>query len=55
VEDEATKRSTVAQQRKLNCALSLFNEPTLSIEPGETVVIETQDAFSGGGQFTVSL
>jgi len=41
------KRLTLAQQGKLNYALSPFNEPTLSVEPGETVVIETQDAFSG--------
>jgi len=41
------KRLTLAQQKKLYYALSPFNEPTLSIEPGETVVIETEDAFSG--------
>jgi len=37
VEDEAMKRLTLAQQRKLNYALSPFNEPTHSIEPRETV------------------
>jgi len=34
-------------QGKLNYAISPFNKPTLRIKPGETVVVETEDAFSG--------
>jgi acetamidase/formamidase len=41
------KRLTLSQQGKLHYTLSPFYEPTLNIVPGETVVVETEDAFSG--------
>lgn len=41
------KRLTLAQQGRLHYALSPFNEPKLTVKPGETVVVETEDAFSG--------
>jgi len=40
-------RLTLSQQGRLHYALSPYNEPKLKIRPGETVVVETEDAFSG--------
>jgi amidase len=41
------KKLTLEMQGDLNYAISRFNKPTLRVSPGETVVIETQDAWSG--------
>jgi len=40
------KRLTLTQQGRLHYALSPFNEPKLIVKPGETLIVETEDAFS---------
>jgi len=41
------KKLTLSMQGRLNYAISRFNEPTLRINPGETIIVETEDAWSG--------
>jgi acetamidase/formamidase len=41
------KRLTLADQKTLHYSLGPFYEPTLRIEPRETILVETEDAFSG--------
>jgi acetamidase/formamidase len=41
------KRLSLNTQGKLNYAISRFNEPKLRIDPGETILVETEDAWSG--------
>jgi len=41
------KRLTLKMQGRLNYAISRFNEPRLRIDSGETIVVETEDAWSG--------
>jgi len=41
------KKLTLKDQKCFYYVLSAKNEPTLTIEPGETVIVETEDAFSG--------
>lgn len=41
------KKLTLKDQKRFYYVLSAKNEPTLTIELGETIVIETEDAFSG--------
>ncbi len=41
------KKLSLQAQGKLNYTISPFNQPTLTIKAGETVVIETEDAFTG--------
>ena len=41
------KRLTLEKQGRLNYAISRLNKPTLQIDPGETIVVETEDAWSG--------
>jgi amidase len=41
------KKLTLEDQRILHYTLSPFHKPTLVVSPGETVVVETEDAFSG--------
>jgi acetamidase/formamidase len=41
------KKLTLVDQGKLYYAISPLNKPTLRIDPGETISIETEDAFSG--------
>ncbi|MFQ6075375.1 MAG: acetamidase/formamidase family protein [Candidatus Bathyarchaeia archaeon] len=41
------KRLSLSLQGKLNYTISPSNKPTLTVEPGETVVVETEDAFTG--------
>jgi amidase len=46
-EGHAMKRLTLTMQGDLNYAISRFNEPKLRIDPGETVLVETEDAWTG--------
>lgn len=41
------KKLTLKDQGTLHYTLSPFHKPTLVVSPGETVVVETEDAFSG--------
>lgn len=41
------KRLTLEKQGRLNYTISRFNKPTLQIYPGETIVVETEDAWTG--------
>jgi acetamidase/formamidase len=41
------KRLTLADQKTLRYSLGPFYEPTLRIESGERILVETEDAFSG--------
>jgi amidase len=41
------KRLTLSDQGTLHYTLSPFHKPTLTVSPGETVLVETEDAFSG--------
>ncbi len=41
------KKLMLSQQKKLHYTLSPYNEATLIVEPGDTVLVETEDAFSG--------
>jgi len=41
------KRLTLRDQKTLHYTLSPFHKPTLTVSPGESVVVETEDAFSG--------
>ncbi|MGC8962315.1 MAG: acetamidase/formamidase family protein, partial [Candidatus Bathyarchaeia archaeon] len=41
------KKLSLKAQGKLHYTMSPFHSPTLTINPGETIVIETEDAFSG--------
>jgi len=41
------KRLTLKDQKTLHYTISPFHKPTLTIPPGETVMVETEDAFSG--------
>jgi acetamidase/formamidase len=41
------KRLTLASQKVLRYSLGPFYEPTLRISSGETIIVETEDAFSG--------
>jgi len=41
------KKLSLQLQGKLRYTMSPFHRPTLTIKPGETVVLETEDAFSG--------
>jgi len=41
------KTLTLKDQKTLHYTLSPFHQPTLEVRPGETVIVETEDAFSG--------
>jgi len=41
------KKLSLKVQGKLHYTMSPFHNPILTIDPGETVVLETEDAFSG--------
>ena len=41
------KRLTLSQQKKLCYVISAENEPVLYVDEGESVVVETEDAWSG--------
>lgn len=41
------KKLSLQLQGKLHYTMSPFHSPTLTIKPGETVMLETEDAFSG--------
>jgi amidase len=41
------KALTLANQGELCYTISPLNKPRLRIDPGESVVVETQDAYSG--------
>ncbi len=40
------KRLTLRDQKVLHYTLSSFHEPAMTLSPGETIVVETEDAFS---------
>lgn len=41
------RKLTIEKQKKLHYTISPFNKPVLSLKPGETVSVETEDASSG--------
>jgi amidase len=41
------KKLTLSQQKKLCYVISAENKPVLYVDAGETVVVETEDAWSG--------